>query len=608
MGFGELEPEPIILLKPEPEPAPAPAPPNKVKQPIKLSALPEEVSFGEVFTDTAQTQTIARPWLDRGDAGALVTTLATPLPNRSTPSAFRDQLGLDPDPVLTAEDSRAFQLVTAPSVRITEYIEHNTPLVVRFKPNRAGETTTIATVKAIGSDGSIDTRQIRLVGIGKNRIVNEVHAPDVAKGLKPRPADPKHPLSTTAGGAASARAEATYLASQQKEGVALAEREISSFSKAPPPKSEWSWMIDLAISMGVSGIAAMASKFLAKALTTAVARNSSLNRRQTQYLGERATAEELAKQVPGVDPKEVVIDPGEKLDVNEHVTNLVSDAIKEGMKGIAKRGLSGGGSSQENSRDEQSDENEAFSSNVQIDFFTKHAQDVNELQYSYARIVNELEAQLSDVDPQLANNALVAVAHAFNEAAPNAVLVQARATEYQWVSATAKRSLGARDRNLPDGSKFRTTNLDGALSLGERGPFAPDHGTVPEHDGVLDIHVEVPEGAMPVETTSLRVRSASLLGISQEIADRLRKTDLDAAGIPLRIIVHGQPALITRDEIGNVRVNGYLHTLDGTNSSEAHTHKGARMIVNKILSKTLDQWGIRSIKTNDASGTKSVGT
>jgi hypothetical protein len=100
----------------------------------------------------------------------------------------------------------------------------------------------------------------------------------------------------------------------------------------------------------------------------------------------------------------------------------------------------------------------------------------------------------------------------------------------------------------------------------------------------------------------------SRFGISQEIAERLRTTDLGAAGIPLRIIMQGQPALITRDEIGNARVNGYLHTLDGRNSSEAHAHKGARMIVNKILSKTLDEWGIHSIKTNDATGTKPVGT
>lgn len=602
MGFGEQEPEPIVLLKPEP------TPPKVVKQPVKLWALPEEVSFGDVFTDAAHTLTIARPCLDRGDAAALVTTLSTPLPNQSHPSAFRDQLGLDPDPVMAADDSHAFELVSSPTVRITEDIDASTPLVIRFKPYRAGEITTVATLKAIGSDGSIDTRQIRLVGTGKNRIVNEVHAPDVAKGLKPKPADPRHPVSTSSNAADSARAEATYLASQQKEGVALARHEAGSFAKAPPPKSEWAWLIDLAISMGVSGIAAMASKFLAKAMTTAIARSSALNRQQTKYIKERETADELAKHVP-IDSTEIVMDQTGKLDVNEHVTNLVGDAVKEGMKGIAKRGLGANASGPEQSaRDDDDMADEAFSSNEEIDFFTKHAQEMNGLAHSYTTIVNELEAQLAGVDPQHASSALMAVAHAFNEAAPNAVLLQARATEFQWVSATAKRNLGSRKRNLPDGSSYRATNLDGALDFGERGPLAPHYGSVPRHDGVLDIHVEVPENTMPVETVNLRIRSASLSGISQEIADRIRTTDLSAAGIPLRIILHGQPALITRDEIGNVRVNGYLHTLDGTNASEAHAHKGARMIVNKILSKTLDQWGIRSIKTNDASGTKPVGT
>jgi hypothetical protein len=115
-----------------------------------------------------------------------------------------------------------------------------------------------------------------------------------------------------------------------------------------------------------------------------------------------------------------------------------------------------------------------------------------------------------------------------------------------------------------------------------------------------------------VETSGLKVTGASITGVSQEIADKLVRLHLAQAGIPVRLVVSGHPALITRDELGRVRINGYLLTKDNSSGggppkwSEAHMHRGAKMLVDKVLAKTLQEWGIEAPTTDDATGRDNV--
>jgi len=580
---GEHEQQPVapwVKHGPEPERTygPETRPICVADQSVTLGFLPDHVDLGTVPVGDERTAEVARPVLLGGE-GALITSLSRPIANASRPSAFRDQLGLDPDQVIDDSDARSFALASPAMAPITTFGPSSSPIRIRFKPTRAGLQSTIVTIKVVGADGSMDSRQVRVTGLGKPApsIVDDVHRPDVAKGMTLK--KPDGPLTTLGDAAATARNQASLLAGEQLTGVELAGREVQSYTKAPPPKSEWSWIIDLAVSMGVASIAGVVAKLAAaKLLTTILNRNASST---GAISGESNTGS-----------------PGE---VNETVKQIVGDGLKDGLKATVKKGLPKPNAPEPKEDGEaQGGQEEPLSSDPLINFFTEHTQAVRKLEPAYVEVVNSLEGLLGAADPANANAALMVVAEAFHAAAPNALLIQARATEFQWVSATAKRGLGSQQRALPDGTKLDATDLDGALDFGERGPYAVPKGTVPEHDGVLDVHVELPVGRTPVETSEFKVRAASITGISSLIAARLRMSDLSAAGIPIRLIVHGHPALITRDEIGNVRVHGYLRTEDGTNWSEAHMHKGAKHLMNRVLAKTLAQWGVASITTDDA--------
>lgn len=585
--FGQPDATPIILVQPEPpKPKPKPAEPTTVKLLVR-----DEYDAGEIDVGRDGWIEIPNPY-ERVGSGALVTTLAKS--NDTRPSAFRDQLGLDPQQMLDTEDLTAFKLVSSPTVPILR--DEDTAIKIRFRPHRTGAISAVANLQLVGTDGSFDTRSVRLVGIGKQRVVNETQTPNVAQGVRPsRPVEAPTISQNSNGAVRSAIAEANRLGDEQTEGVTTAKEEIESFSKAPPPKSEWDWLIDLAISMGVAGIAGVVAKFLAKQMATAVANNAALDKQQPNPSPNNA-AEPAAAEPP------------QEVKASESLVTLVADTVKDGLKTIAKKPPAPRKAPTADTS-VHAPENTGISSNEQISFFHEHRTKVLDLKHSYVKIANDLSEKLQGVDPDAATAALMALAHAYNETTPSAAEIQLRATEYQWVSATARRKLGSREQRVPNESTFfTTTNMDGALDFGERGALGVEEGHAPNHDGVLDIDVYVPPKAPFADTAQLQVRAASLMGISQEIADRIVNTDLASSGIPIRVVMHGQPGLITRDEVGNVRVRGFLRMEDAAELSEAHMHKGARIIMNMILSKTLKAWGVAKIETNDATRTKPVGT
>jgi hypothetical protein len=280
---------------------------------------------------------------------------------------------------------------------------------------------------------------------------------------------------------------------------------------------------------------------------------------------------------------------------SEALPTFITDGIKEGLKGAAKLALKAprGSAVQDSDRG-------ALSDNPQNEYFSRYQCTLDELEEQYTLVVAKLGAQLADHPHALP--ILEAVGGAFHVAAEDAAPIHAGLIELHWVSMVAREQLGEREAHHAEGSTTPTTNLDAARTAGPRRWFgAPD---VPRFDGVLDIHVDVPEGDIPLERTTAEVRSAEIIGISQEVGNRLLGTKLDRAGIPIRLVVHGHPALITRDEVGHVRVNGYLLTETGPRFSEAHMHTAATLLVDKVLSKTLNEWGVTDIKTDDATGTR----
>lgn len=151
------------------------------------------------------------------------------------------------------------------------------------------------------------------------------------------------------------------------------------------------------------------------------------------------------------------------------------------------------------------------------------------------------------------------------------------------------------------------------------GSFHRERVTAPDaHDGLLDIVFDA-DPNKPLEPVV--VVRAELNGVSQETADRLyRMGSLLEARIPVR--AYGEPSAkrnlavlpitVTRDEDGGIRAAGDLHYLAAKGGkltrhpTEADALPGARKLIEvEILSKPLAASGVKSIKTDDATGDRS---
>ena len=105
----------------------------------------------------------------------------------------------------------------------------------------------------------------------------------------------------------------------------------------------------------------------------------------------------------------------------------------------------------------------------------------------------------------------------------------------------------------------------------------------------------------------MRVFAAYASGIAQATLERIQRTDLRGAKVPLRIVLgrnDAQTAIITLDEAGRIRVAGDLSLLRRMDpdhrvpTTEAGAFPAAAALVEKVLGKTLDGWGV-TIRTDD---------
>ncbi|HLL22340.1 MAG TPA: hypothetical protein VK427_09425, partial [Kofleriaceae bacterium] len=179
-GERDKQAAPEATYGPEPrvrwgEPAPAP----------KLGPVPEHFDFGSVPVNSERTLLVAAPFLLNRGSGEMHTSIEPRVTTKSTPSAFRDQLGLDPDPVLAAASAEVFDLVSPSTSPVNEY-GAPPPLRLRFKPSRPGQVEVVVRISVVGADGTTDTKTIRVTGSGAEvppKIVDTIQAPDLDKTL-----------------------------------------------------------------------------------------------------------------------------------------------------------------------------------------------------------------------------------------------------------------------------------------------------------------------------------------------------------------------------------------------------------------------------------------
>lgn len=379
-----------------------------------------------------------------------------------------------------------------------------------------------------------------------------------------------------------AEIQARGLADNQAAGIELGADEIRAYSRRPPPLEALDQLIELALLVGVSGIAGVVTRYVGKHVAGMLARPV------VEPVGKPTMQVPLK---PGRLPNpDLNIEP--PTPSGDEMAVMIGDGLKEGMKQGAKLALK----APKGSQPRTSNRGGQLSKNWQIEFVNRHRQMMVELQTQYESTVARVGASFEGSPHGTA--AMNLTAQALNYAAATALPDQARIVELEWIGEVARHSLGREDVPMEDGHEERTTALDKAREYGPRNPYTETR--VAKHDGVLDIHVDLPSGNTPVERSTFKVRRASITGVSQEIAEKLKQTKLASAGIPIRLVVAGHPALITRDEIGRVRVNGWLPNEHGKWSA-THMHRAATMLVDKVLSQTLDGWGV-TIETDDATG------
>lgn len=252
---------------------------------------------------------------------------------------------------------------------------------------------------------------------------------------------------------------------------------------------------------------------------------------------------------------------------NNHVTALAG-VIEDGLKNAAR---APGVTSEFKSN--------AVSSNGQILFFAKLQRALSKLATQNGLFVdsqNERLQHLLRAEPELAIATMKSL-RASIEAIKDPAELQQNAAEQQWVSMVARSANGTSSVDV-NGDAHETTKLNRTNLI----PTA----------GILTIRVAVPATRLSEPTT---VDDATINGVSQSLAEHLRAADLARTAIPILIVATSSKgtSLVTRDEVGRVRMFSAAER-------ERDEHQDAQRFVDKVLSKSLERWGVKYIETDSS--------
>lgn len=554
------------LKQPTSGPAPAhahdPAPAPQLVLP-RIMPLPDRVEIDEQIVGSEHVFPIAKLAMLM-NAGVDGFVSAEVLPSRIGQSPFSKQLGLDPGPTLAATSSAFMIEEDVPRPNVLGRDSH--PIRLRFSPTAAGLYTADVMISVVWRDGS--TEKHRITVVARAREVDQLPdkaipdpEPRVIEGLGHLRDLPRKSLDGVSHDAldefetavSDASQAAGSLAREQDKGVHNAEEQAKSYQKAPPESPWWAELIELAISMGIAGVAGAVAKNLGPKLAKLVQKSSS----KDSPLGIGTT-----------------------------------DGLKDGLKNVGKS-LTARVRAGQNSTGEL--HGSEFSSNARIEFFAQQSSLLSKAENMNADVIKEQKVALKRLlasDPREAIEAMRAIASSLHEARDDsAIQIQQTASERQWVAAVARSNLGAERVYDPTDGKHRTTSNMAGLRYG-RG----------KRTGVLTLELKLP---MDFDTSQVTLTRASITGLSQEIADRLHGTPLLSAGIPVLLVVRGvmNTAWITRDEAGRIRITGFLpHDQARDHLGEAQMHHAAAELCERVLGRSLKDWGLAEITSDDATG------
>lgn len=114
------------------------------------------------------------------------------------------------------------------------------------------------------------------------------------------------------------------------------------------------------------------------------------------------------------------------------------------------------------------------------------------------------------------------------------------------------------------------------------------------------LRIRITTDSPQADQASIKVQSAAIYGISQEMADTfLDDATLATGALPILVIVNGK-GLISRDEAGRIRTH-HLPISDarGAVDDEAQQYRHAKILLDKLFGQTLRNQGVHKIVTDD---------
>ena len=387
---------------------------------------------------------------------------------------------------------------------------------------------------------------------------------------------------------------------EQSKGVDLVATESQKFKPKPAERSLWQDLAEIAFQLGTGAVAGLVARLVASRVSRAIVGAEHAAAAAKRGEEEIATAEKAAKAARGdvVEEREASrtlvaakIGNYANADAAKHakfaegeVGSAVGNAVSTSITRTAYEIR--GGQSADGAADSQQGTKSPVSADGEIAFFSEQTSMIGDLADSGGERLNAELAEYIKQHPEIAGEVMQGVKDALHEAKAGAKERQATSTSAQFMTYLARTNLGTEKLDTADGSK-NVTDMTEQRGAG-RSMFEPAGLAT----GVLEIACDYKRGGQ-VNVTDARARNVSWL-----VVNRLLDKRLAESGIPMRLSLSGGTTIITRDEAGRVRVAGMLDLAPP--HTEAQQVREAERILNVVLSKSLAEWGVPQIHTNDA--------
>lgn len=482
------------------------------------------------------------------------------------------------------------------------------PMKITFAPVAPGLHSGTLTVVLHWTDGHVETRSVAVTARAR-ALQQAPHDAKTASAIPDMPAPraasnaPDTVVTTGAQKAQSKMEHASLaLATEQREGVSVIEREAAKFKPPTPERTLWQELVELAVAIGTAGVASVVGKYVAGKLSSVFV--SSVPGQALVDSGKASIAAAEAQVAPEIAYSAAEIATQQRAVIAAKVSNYAAEGALKTTKwaeseiGPQISGAIGrafttavtvarGPQPIGSPRGEEPQHASTTSKDEEIAFFSDQRSLITAVSHFASDNLTEVVTDIMKDDPQRAPKLIEAIGQGINESLPEAKEKQQAATSQQFMAYMARARLGVETATTEAGPTT-VTKLDQQRA----------HRNIEASAlvaGVLEIDVSRDHASGAVSVSGARVN-----GISHLVADRLRDLPLAGSGVPVRLSLFGGSAIITLDEAGRVRLGGVSISVDGP-QTEVQQLREAERIARVVLSKTLSQWGLERIQTNDAS-------